>query len=66
MLENRLPGKIYGSKIEKEIGDMRAMRSEELHNLHFSPHVIRDQNNRMRVAGHEKRMGRRDVHPELW
>ena len=42
MFENKLLRKIFGSKIEKEAGDMRTVRSEEFYNLHSSPHVIRE------------------------
>lgn len=42
MLENRLLRKIFESKVEKEIGDMRTVRSEVLHNLHSSLLVIRE------------------------
>jgi hypothetical protein len=40
-------------------GDWKKLRNEELHNLYFSPNIIRMiKSRRMRWAGHVARMGR--------
>jgi hypothetical protein len=50
--------RIYGPKKDQVTGDWRKLHNEELHNLYFSPNVIRMiKPRRMRWAGHAARMG---------
>jgi hypothetical protein len=47
-------------KRDEVTGDWRKLHNEELHNLYFSPNIIRMiKSRRMRWAGHVARMGRR-------
>jgi hypothetical protein len=45
----------------------RKLHNEELHNLYFSPNIIRMiKSRRIRRAGHVARMRRRGMHIEYW
>jgi hypothetical protein len=58
VLENRVLRKIFGLKRDEVIGCWRKLHNEELHNLYFSPSIIRMiKSRRMRWAGHVARMG---------
>jgi hypothetical protein len=51
---------MFGPKRDEVIGGWRKLHNEELHNLHFSPSIIRVmKSRRMRQEGHVARMGRR-------
>jgi hypothetical protein len=51
---------IFGSKRNKVTGEWRKLHNEELHDLYFSPNIVRViKSRRMRWAGHVARMGRR-------
>jgi hypothetical protein len=39
--ENRVLRRIFGSKRDEMTGGWRELHNEELHNLHFSPSIIR-------------------------
>jgi hypothetical protein len=41
VFENRVLRRIFGAKRDEVTGDWRKMHNEELHNLYFSPSVIR-------------------------
>jgi hypothetical protein len=50
--------RIFGQKRDEVTGGRRKLHNEELHNLYFSPNVIRIiKSRRMRFAGHVARMG---------
>jgi hypothetical protein len=58
VFENRVLRRIFGPKRDEVTGDWRKLHNEELHNLYFSPNIIRMiKSRRMRWAGHVARMG---------
>jgi hypothetical protein len=58
VFENRDLRRLFGLKRDEMTGEWRKLHSEELHNLHSSPDVIRQvKSRRMRWAGHVARMG---------
>jgi hypothetical protein len=62
MFENRVLRRIFGPKRDEVTGDWRKLYNEELHNLHFSPNVIRMiKSRRMIWAGHVARMGEKRI-----
>jgi hypothetical protein len=66
VFENRVLRRTFGPKGDEVMGDWRKLHNEELHNSHSSPNVIRMMKSlRMRWAGHEVRMGRREMHYSL-
>jgi hypothetical protein len=55
---HKVPNPIFGPKKDEVAGDWRKLRNEELHNLYFSPNIIKMmKSSRMRKAGHVVRMG---------
>jgi hypothetical protein len=63
LFENRVLRRIYGPKRNEVLGGWRKLHNEELHNLHFSPNIVRMiKPRRVRLAGHVARMGRRGMH----
>jgi hypothetical protein len=55
---NRALKRIFGPKRDEVTGDLRKLQNEELHNLYFSPSIIRMMKSRwMRWTGHVARMG---------
>jgi hypothetical protein len=51
-------GQVRSGKRDDVTGDWRKLHNEELHNLYFSPNIIRMiKSRRMRWAGHVARMG---------
>jgi hypothetical protein len=59
--ENRVLRRIFGPKREEE-GSWRTLHNDKLHNLYFSPNIVRViKSRRMRWAGHVARMGRREA-----
>jgi hypothetical protein len=62
VFENRVLRRIFGPKRDEVTGDWRKLYNEELHNLYYSPNVIRlIKSMGMRLAGHVARMGRREM-----
>jgi hypothetical protein len=41
VIENRVLQRIFGPKRDEKTEDWRKMNSEELHNLHLSPNIIK-------------------------
>jgi hypothetical protein len=41
VFENRVLRRIFGPKTDHVTGDWRKLHNEELHNLYFSPNIIR-------------------------
>jgi hypothetical protein len=57
VFENRVLRGIFGPKRDEVTGERRKLHSEELHNLHSSPDIIRQiKSRRMRWTGHVARM----------
>jgi hypothetical protein len=55
--ENRVLRKIFGPKREED-GSWRKFHNDELHDLYYSPNIVRViKSRRMRWAGHVARMG---------
>jgi hypothetical protein len=42
VFENRLLRRIFGTKREEVVGDLRRLHDEELHNLYASPNIFRE------------------------
>jgi hypothetical protein len=58
VFENRVLRRIFGPKRDEVTGGWRELHNEELHNLYFSPNIIRmTRCNWMRWAVHVARMG---------
>jgi hypothetical protein len=67
VLENRVLRRISGPKRDEMTGGWRKLHNEELHNLYFSPSIIRMIKSRMmRWAEHIARIRRRGVHIGSW
>jgi hypothetical protein len=67
VFENRVLRRIFGPKRDEVTGDWRKLHNEELHNLYYSPYIIRMiKSRRMRWTGHVTRMGRRGMHLGYW
>jgi hypothetical protein len=66
VFENRMLRKICGPKREED-GSWRKLHNDEIHNLHFSPNIVRViKSRRMRWAGHVARMGKGEVFTGFW
>jgi hypothetical protein len=58
LLDNMLLRRIFGPKRNEVIGGWRKLHNEDLHNLHFSPSIIRMiKSRRLRWARDVTRMG---------
>jgi len=42
LFENRVLRRIFGTKREEVVGDLRRLHDEELHNLYASPNIFRE------------------------
>jgi hypothetical protein len=61
MFENRVLRRIFGPKRVEVTGGWRKLHKEELHNLYFSPSIIRMiKSRRMRWVGHVVSTNRRE------
>jgi hypothetical protein len=57
VFENRVLRRIFGTRGDEVTGDWRKLHKEELHNLYFSPNIIRMiKSMRMRWAGNAARI----------
>jgi hypothetical protein len=62
-----MPRRIFGQKKGEVIGIWRTLHIVELHDLHFSPSIIRMiKSRRMKWTGHVARMGRRGMYFGFW
>jgi hypothetical protein len=60
VFQNRVLRGIFGSKKELT-GGWRKLYSEEVHNLYYSPNIIRTiKSRKMRCAGHVARLGKEE------
>jgi hypothetical protein len=67
VFENRVLKRIFRPKREKATGGWRKPHNEDLHNLYYSPKIIRmTKSRRMRWAGNVARMGRRGMYIGYW
>jgi hypothetical protein len=58
VFENSVLRRIFGPKRDEVTGEWRKLHNEELHDLYFSPSIIRIiKSRRMRWAGHVVRKG---------
>jgi hypothetical protein len=59
--------RIFGPKRDEMTRGWRKLHNEELHDLYFSPSIIRIiESRRMRWAGHVARMVKREIHIGCW
>jgi hypothetical protein len=67
VFENRVLKRIYGQRRDEVTGSWRKLHNEELHNLYFSPSIIRMiKSKRMRWTEHVARMGKGGMHLGYW
>jgi hypothetical protein len=67
VFENRVMRRIFGSTRAEAMGGRRKQHNEELHNLYFSPNIIRMNKSRtMRWTGYAARKGRIGMHIGYW
>jgi hypothetical protein len=67
MFENRMLRRIFGPKKDEVTGGWRKLHNVELHNLYYSPSIIRMIKSRtMRWVGHVARMKKREMHIGYW
>jgi hypothetical protein len=53
VFENKVLKRIFGPRRDEIMGGWRKLHNEELHNLYFTPSIIRKiKSRRMRWAGH--------------
>jgi hypothetical protein len=64
---DRVLRRIFGSKRDEVTGDWRKLHNEELHNLYYSPSIIRMiKSRRMRWKGHVARIEIRGMNIGYW
>jgi hypothetical protein len=60
VFESRVLRRIFGTKRDEVTGEWRELHNEKLHDLYFSPSIIRIiKSRRMRWTGHIARMGKK-------
>jgi hypothetical protein len=63
VFQNRVLRRIFEPKGDEIIEGWRKLNNEELHNMYFSPNIIRTMKSRMMSwARRVARMGRREIH----
>jgi hypothetical protein len=66
VFENRVLRGVLGPKRDEITGEWRKLHNEELHDLYFSPNIVRViKLRRMRWIGHVAHMGRGGVYTEF-
>jgi hypothetical protein len=64
---NRVLGRIFVPKRDEVTGEWRKLLNEKLHDLYFSPNIVRViKSKRIRWAGNVARMGRREACIGFW
>jgi hypothetical protein len=67
VFENKVLRRIFGPKRDEVTGEWRKFHNKGLHDLYSSPSIIRIiKSRRMRLAGHEARVGRRGTRIGCW
>jgi hypothetical protein len=67
VFENRFLKRIFGPKRDEVTGEYRKLHNEEFHNLHATPHLIRQvKSRRMRWAGYVARVGGERKRTSFW
>jgi hypothetical protein len=67
VFENRVLRRIFGPQRDEVMGGCRKLHIEELHNLYFSPSIIRMiKSRKMRWAGHVARTGKSEMRIGYW
>jgi len=67
VFENRALRRIFGPKRDEVTREWRKLHNEELNYLYSAPNIFRViKSRRMRLAGHEARMGRREAYTTFW
>jgi hypothetical protein len=67
VFENRVLRRIFGAKKDEITGVLRKLHNEELHDLYFSPIILRViKSRRTRWAGHLAGMGEGEVCTGFW
>jgi hypothetical protein len=67
LLENRVPRRIFGSKMDEITEEWRELHNEKLNDLYRSPSIVRViKSRRMRWTGHVVHMGDRRVAYGIW
>jgi hypothetical protein len=62
MFENKVLRRIFEPNRDKVTEDLRKLNNEELHNLYFSPNIIKMiKSRRLRMARHLARMGEKAI-----